>query len=167
MSNIFDPVQLPPSTPDDSVGTVGAVTPVDCPTSFFECLDLIVRNQSNKILNLQTALLGVQCCVYNPVIKVSEYDLESQSFYYSDTPDFEGKLMIKGLAQYTRFSGRDTYTGDVELYWDQPADFEIHEDAKIIVHVADKRLAFKAKFLKRQMGQFYELRRVYTLVPFL
>ena len=167
MSTPFDPVQLPPAIPDDSGGTPGVAPPVGCPTSFFECLDIITRNQSNKILNLQTSLLGVQCCVYNPIIKVSEYDLESQSFYYSDIADFEGKLMIKGLAQYTRFSGRDTYTGDIELYWDQPADFDIHEDAKIIVHVADKRLAFKAKFLKRQMGQYYELRRVYTLVPFL
>ena len=105
--------------------------------------------------------------MFNPRFETSIYDTEDQDYHYPIVPDFEGKLMIDGIADALRFAGEDQWSmPEVTLYWSQPNVFDIKENAKIVVNHLDQRISFRSLNKRRQVGQHVEMVQVHQLVPF-
>lgn len=140
----------------------------NCPPSNFQIQqEQAAKRQQDILRDIYTNLHGVQACIFNPRFETSIYDDEDQDFHYPIVPDFEGKLMIEGLADALRYSGEDQWSmPEVTLYWSQPNVFNIQEDAKIVVNHLDQKVSFRAKNKRRQIGQHVEMLQVFQLVPY-
>lgn len=162
------PIDFPPPLIPITPATPGVETPpVPCKTDFYHCMELMIRRQQNKMLNIETELYGYHCCIFNPVFRETQYDEEAQDFDYPFVPDIEGKFLISGLIQYLSFGGKDTWSGQ-NIILHQPTPFTpvILEDAKIIVSDGDRHHEFKAKFLRKIIVQFTEIRAEFQLIPY-
>ena len=164
------PIDFPPPLEENSVGTPGVEVAPTGMTNFYRCMELLIRKQQDKMLNLETQLYGFDCCIWNPMFRETQYDEEAQDFSYNITPDIEGRFLISGLIQYLSFGAKDQWSGGgnqaIILHYPQPSLLDLHEDAKIIVHDVDRQHSFKTKFLRKIVLQFTELRKEYQLIPY-
>jgi hypothetical protein len=162
-----------PPVSDSSGGSIGLKgdlpSPMgrDCPTIFQQLQEKASKRQQDILLAISTNLHGVHGCVFNPRFETSIYDSEDQDYHYPVIPDFEGKLLIDGIADVLRYAGEDQWSmPEVTLYWSQPNIFDIKENAKIVVNHLDQKISFRSKNLRRQIGQHVEIRQIVQLVPF-
>lgn len=164
--------KLPLTDSFDSIDSFGKPTlppPIgeNCPTDFQAIQEQAAKTQQDSLRAIYTNLQGVQACIFNPRFETSIYDEEDQDYHYPVVPDYEGKLLIDGIADALRFAGEDQWSmPEVTLYWSQPNVFDIKENAKIVVNHFDQRISFRSKNKRRQLGQHIELVQVHQLVPF-
>jgi hypothetical protein len=143
------------------------IPPTSCDSAFQSAQEQAAKGQQDVLRAIYTNLHGVQGCVFNPRFETSIYDSEDQDYHYPIIPDFEGKLMIDGIADALRFAGEDQWSmPEVTLYWSQPNVFDIKENAKIVVNHLDQRISFRSKNKRRQVGQHVEMVQVHQLVPY-
>lgn len=158
------PILLPPPPIDEEL--LAEETP--CVSDFARNLEACIRTQQQNLLDIVAAVHGYDVCVYNPTFIDSDYDEEDQGFHYPLQPDFTGRVVIKGLVEYLRYGGEDQWTpAEVLLYLNEPASIIIKENARIVVNTIEQRVTFRAKFYKKQYGQFVSYRRIYTLIPYM
>ena len=156
----------------DSMGLFGKPTlppPTgeNCNSTFQQVTEQAAKRQQDSMRAIYTNLHGVQSCIFNPRFETSIYDSEDQDYHYPIVPDFEGKLLIDGIADALRYAGEDQWSmPEVTLYWSQPNVFDIKENAKIVVNHLDQRISFRSKNKRRQVGQHVEMVQVHQLVPF-
>lgn len=138
-----------------------------CNSDFQAVTEQASKRQQDSLRAIATNLHGVQACIFNPRFETSIYDQEDQDYHYPIIPDFEGKLLIEGIADALRYAGEDQWSmPEVTLYWSQPNVFDIKENAKIVVNHFDQRISFRSKNKRRQLGQHVEMVQVHQLVPF-
>jgi hypothetical protein len=167
------PLEDTTSSGDSSMGFFGKpilpppMEEEDCNSSFQVLQEQAAKRQQDSLRAIYTNLHGVQGCVFNPRFETSIYDSEDQDYHYPIVPDFEGKLMIDGIADTIRFAGEDQWSmPEVTLYWSQPNIFDIKENSKIVVNHLDQKISFRSKNKRRQVGQHVEMVQVHQLVPF-
>jgi hypothetical protein len=162
----------PTDSSNDSLGFFGKPelpSPMgeSCPTDFAILQEQAAKRQQDSLRAITGNLQGVQACVFNPRFESSIYDSEDQDYHYPVVPDYEGKLLIDGIADTIRFAGEDQWSmPEVTLYWSQPNVFDIKENAKIVVNHLDQKLAFRSLNKRRQLGQHVEIVQLHQLVPF-
>lgn len=168
--------KIPSDTTSDSNDSLGFLdcfsdlpSPIgkNCPTSFDIIQEELAKRQQDSLRAIYTNLKGVHACVFNPRFETSIYDSEDQDYHYPIVPDYEGKLLIDGIADTIRFAGEDQWSmPEVTLYWSQPNVFDIKENAKIVVNHLDQKMSFRSKNKRRQLGQHVEMVQIHQLVPF-
>jgi hypothetical protein len=159
-----------PEEPEDSNAVADPCTPPipNCQSNFYAQLEQGIAKQRAALQATEQAILGVQGCVFNPRFETSIYNSEDQDYHYPVVPDFEGKLLIKGLTSPPiRYGGEDQWSFDnLELWWSSFNGFTIKENAKIVINYFDVKVSFRAKNKKRYLGNFIIMTEVFELVPF-
>jgi hypothetical protein len=139
----------------------------DCQSTFQAQMEACAKAQIDAMLGLTANLVGYFSCVFNPRFETSIYDSEDQDYHYPVVPDYQGKLLIVGLAEGLRFAGEDQWSpAEIALHWNTPQIFDIKENAKIVVNYFDQKVTLRSKTKRRKMGQFRELVQIHQLVPF-
>lgn len=166
-----------PEEPEDSnaISDEGCCEPVvsdaaqsQCQSDFYACLERAAAKARNTLQAVDTSLYGVQGCVFNPRFETSIYDSEDQDYHYPIVPDFEGKLLIKGLTEPDiRYGGEDQWSFQfLELWWSTPNVFEIKENAKLVINYFDIKISLRAKNKRRKLGNFSVITEIFELVPY-
>jgi len=138
-----------------------------CPTDFAVLQEQAAKRQQDSLRAIYTNLDGVRACVFNPRFESSIYDSEDQDYHYPVVPDYEGKLLIDGIADTIRFAGEDQWSiPEITLYWSSPNVFDIKENAKIVVNHLDQKLSLRSVNKRRQLGQHLEMLELHQLIPF-
>ncbi len=169
----FDPFPSDSTISNTALGDCAPLTPPLIPSicasnTFQLALNLAAKRQRMLLLAIDTSMYGVQAAIFNPRFDTSVYNQDAEDYNYPTTPDWEGKVLIKGLnTPEQRWAGEDQYTFDrTELWWSPVLGFEPKEQCLIHVNYGDLKLSFRALNKRRFMGIFVELTDIYELVSY-